>query len=305
MSFASMDWVLKHSRAEGTDRWILFLIAYRANPDNENCCWPSISKIAVDSGLSPRTVVRSIKSLLASGELVGERRFDAKGHRKTNLYHLAAFSKDESLSANLSPKDESLSANLPRDKMPRDILSPRIVIESNKTKETPKPEQEKASSERTYEPLAIPKPQKHSKQNLPRFASRAIYRETATPTALASWDAEGFEAFWQAYPKQVGRVRALREWNLMRPPIEEVLAGIAVWKKSSDWKRESGQFIHTPARFLEDQIWKENPEPRIERSLSKHEEREKRNKEVARRAIERSHCRTPARVRDALAPRPN
>ena len=171
--------------------------------------------------------------------------------------------------------------------------------------ETPKPEQEKASSERTYEPLAIPKPQKHSKQNLPRFASRAIYRETATPTALASWDAEGFEAFWQAYPKQVGRVRALREWNLMRPPIEEVLAGIAVWKKSSDWKRESGQFIHTPARFLEDQIWKENPEPRIERSLSKHEEREKRNKEVARRAIERSHCRTPTRVRDALAPRPN
>ena len=306
-----MDWVLKHSRAEGTDRWILFLIAYRANPDNENCCWPSISKIAVDSGLSPRTVVRSIKSLLASGELVGERRFDAKGHRKTNLYHLAAFSKDESLSANLSPKDESLSANLPRDKMPRDILSPRIVIESNKTKETPHPEQEKpcrVCGETGVHTCRRPV-LKQGRDRRPKYPKRteefpsSQYREPVS-VAAPVWDPHGFSAFWQAYPLKMSQDRAFEAWNEMRPPIEEVLANLARWKASSRWRKDGGEYIPYPRKFLLEKLWKSNPEPEIERALTAREEREKRNAEtIARVRAKDTHPKAAGRVRELLQAR--
>ena len=49
-------------------------------------CWPSVATLAADTGLSPRSIHRAIKSLVAAGMLVVERRTRNDGSYTSNLY---------------------------------------------------------------------------------------------------------------------------------------------------------------------------------------------------------------------------
>lgn len=67
MSFQHMQAVVDSSRSRGAARAVLLVLAYRANPDG--ICWPSLSRIARDAGVSRKTVSRQISSLKTLGEL--------------------------------------------------------------------------------------------------------------------------------------------------------------------------------------------------------------------------------------------
>ena len=72
---------------------------------------------------------------------------------------------------------------------------------------------------------------------------------------------EAFTAFWDAYPRKVGKPQALKAWLRIRPDPETVTAisaGLTRWIRVWDRRGEDGrQFIPYPATFLNQERWKE------------------------------------------------
>lgn len=68
---------------------------------------------------------------------------------------------------------------------------------------------------------------------------------------------DGFEAFWRSYPRRVGKLAALREWQKLNPPLPDVLTALA-------WQRETWddpQYIPHPRTWLHQGRWMdERPE---------------------------------------------
>ncbi len=96
-------------------------------------------------------------------------------------------------------------------------------------------------------------------QNGEQARARARARARETTTAQASPSLEGFETFWQAYPRKVGKVAAFKSWKRLKPPVEEVLSGIQRWSATEQWRKEGGQFIPYPATFLNQRRWQDDP----------------------------------------------
>ena len=70
----------------------------------------------------------------------------------------------------------------------------------------------------------------------------------------------GFEEFWKAYPKKVGKENASRSWDRTkkdRPNLEALLLKIADQKQSEQWRRDAGQYIPNPATWLNQHRWKD------------------------------------------------
>jgi hypothetical protein len=63
-----MAWVWEHSRSVGADRLVLLAIADHAN-DSGSDAFPSLARIATRSKVDKRTAQRSIRALVALGEL--------------------------------------------------------------------------------------------------------------------------------------------------------------------------------------------------------------------------------------------
>lgn len=74
-------------------------------------------------------------------------------------------------------------------------------------------------------------------------------------------DAYGFEAFWQAYPKKVGKEAARKLYLRLRPGKalrETMLAAIRGQRASEQWQRNAGQFIPNPATWLQQGRWQDD-----------------------------------------------
>jgi len=67
----------------------------------------------------------------------------------------------------------------------------------------------------------------------------------------------GFEEFWQAYPKKVGKDAAAKSWTKTKARIDDVLPALAWQKESDQWCRNDGQFIPNPATYLNQGRWQD------------------------------------------------
>lgn len=68
----------------------------------------------------------------------------------------------------------------------------------------------------------------------------------------------GFEDFWAAYPRKVGKLAALREWQRLRPDEATVKAMAA----ALEWQREQWddpQYIPHPRTWLHQGRWMDEP----------------------------------------------
>jgi hypothetical protein len=67
---------------------------------------------------------------------------------------------------------------------------------------------------------------------------------------------DGFDMFWKAYPKKIGKGDALKAWGKSVTPtdIPAVLAGLEAHKNSDQWQRG---YILNPATFLNGERWKD------------------------------------------------
>jgi hypothetical protein len=72
----------------------------------------------------------------------------------------------------------------------------------------------------------------------------------------------GFERFWKAYPKRVGKIEAIKAWSKIesvQEKIEIILAAVETQKNSSAWTKESGAFIPHPSTWLNQGRWMDEP----------------------------------------------
>ena len=69
---------------------------------------------------------------------------------------------------------------------------------------------------------------------------------------------DGFDEFWNAYPKKVGKAAALRAWKKIAPSkeiISRMISTIDAFKHSEQWTKESGRYIPNPTTWLAQGRW--------------------------------------------------
>jgi hypothetical protein len=106
---------------------------------------------------------------------------------------------------------------------------------------------------------------------LPGLA-RARGRETANGQRLTANGSEkmtplraGFEQFWVAYPRKVGKDAAWREWQRIRPVPDDAftasaVAAIGQQRSSAQWQRDGGHYIPHPRTWLHQGRWQDEAE---------------------------------------------
>ena len=69
---------------------------------------------------------------------------------------------------------------------------------------------------------------------------------------------DGFEEFWQAYPKKKSKGAAIKAWLKIKPSKalqDKILAVLPVLANSRDWTKDSRQFCPLPATWLNAGGW--------------------------------------------------
>lgn len=95
-----------------------------------------------------------------------------------------------------------------------------------------------------------------SPHNPPEGERAATHRRAKT----TDYDADGFAAFWAAYPKKAGKADALKAWNKLAPDVvlqEQMGKALEVQKQSQQWRKDGGQYIPMPATWLNGRRWED------------------------------------------------
>lgn len=72
--------------------------------------------------------------------------------------------------------------------------------------------------------------------------------------------ADGFDRFWNLYPKKVKRKEALKAWQKLKPSVElqEVLiTALGKHCVSHDWTKEGGRYVPLPASWINGERWED------------------------------------------------
>jgi hypothetical protein len=83
------------------------------------------------------------------------------------------------------------------------------------------------------------------------------------PSAPARAD-DGFNRFWQAYPKKKSKTDAEKAWKKIQPDEQlqdRIHRALEQAKTSADWTKDNGQFIPYPATWLNGRRWEDEVEP--------------------------------------------
>lgn len=70
---------------------------------------------------------------------------------------------------------------------------------------------------------------------------------------------DGFNEFWLAYPRKVGKDAAIKAWRKKRPSLDAVLYAIRWQLDSEQWNKNDGQFIPLPTTYINQGRWKDEP----------------------------------------------
>lgn len=79
-----------------------------------------------------------------------------------------------------------------------------------------------------------------------------------TPSRTSALD-DSFEEFWNAYPKKVGKDKALLAWKKKKPPIQRILQALEWQVPSEQWTKQSGVFIPNPTTYINEGRWQDQP----------------------------------------------
>lgn len=92
---------------------------------------------------------------------------------------------------------------------------------------------------------------------LPDWASKP----TATNKAkLSGGYTEGFEEFWNNYPKKTGKGTAFLEWQKInkKEEILEMVLNALVWQKTA-WAKDNNKYVPMPENYLKGRRWEDEP----------------------------------------------
>ena len=166
MSYEATDAVLKYSKAKGTERLVLLVIATHANPESGSA-WPSIATLASETALGGRQVQALIRRLEATGELTIDQ---GQGRKNTNIYRVMCLERVLDPTGFIAQKKVQDPTEKVQDRVKRVLDSAEKVLdpapepkEPNTTKEEPKNTTAAQSTPRpapvrSSKPKAEPKP---------------------------------------------------------------------------------------------------------------------------------------------------
>jgi hypothetical protein len=83
------------------------------------------------------------------------------------------------------------------------------------------------------------------------------------PETTALGPPDPFARFWDAYPRKVGKLDALKAWEKLRAPpelIERIIAAVEAQTTSTDWLRDGGRYVPHPATWLNGRRWEDEPQ---------------------------------------------
>lgn len=68
---------------------------------------------------------------------------------------------------------------------------------------------------------------------------------------------EGFERFWKAYPKKIGKGKAFNAFQRAKnkPDLEQLLEILSRQSSSAQWTKDGGQYIPNPATWINERRW--------------------------------------------------
>ncbi|MFZ4098697.1 hypothetical protein ACOYHI_32625, partial [Pseudomonas aeruginosa] len=82
-------------------------------------------------------------------------------------------------------------------------------------------------------------------------------KRTTKPNPL-----DGFEEFYQAYPKHKDRAKAEKAWRKIDPALHPVImAALPKHCRQRDWLKDNGQFVPLPASWLNGRRWEDEIAP--------------------------------------------
>lgn len=109
---------------------------------------------------------------------------------------------------------------------------------------------------KTGEPSVIPSVQPSTTTyNLDSTRERL---ETTKPSSRQAGAPDGFEEFWQEYPRRVGKGAALKAWQKIRPDADlqsQILRAVRAQKNNEQWTKDGGKFVPHPTTWLNQQRW--------------------------------------------------
>lgn len=65
----------------------------------------------------------------------------------------------------------------------------------------------------------------------------------------------GFDVFWNNYPRKVGRGKAEEAWKKQKPNVDDVLKTLIWQKESKQWFQQNGAFVPNPSTYLNQKRW--------------------------------------------------
>jgi hypothetical protein len=89
---------------------------------------------------------------------------------------------------------------------------------------------------------------KESKENKPPLPPKGV--------------SNGFDSFWLAYPKKIGKGAAMKKWDGLKrlgrlPPLPDLIAAVERQKTWDQWQKDEGQYIPNPATWLNQSRWED------------------------------------------------
>lgn len=110
------------------------------------------------------------------------------------------------------------------------------------------------------------KPEANRKQNArekEREKEEEIEKEREYECKGTSPEANGFDAFFSAYPRKSHEDEARSAWIFLDPAvIPEVMRSLEAWKRSDAWAEDGGKWIPNAANWLTKGLWRDVPPSR-------------------------------------------
>jgi hypothetical protein len=88
-----------------------------------------------------------------------------------------------------------------------------------------------------------------------RLDKYSIEKNTCASESAYSSD---FEQWWTEYPKKRSKEAAFKTWKKVKsklPPLDKHIEIVKNWSMTDDWKKEGGQFIPYPQKWLSEGKW--------------------------------------------------
>jgi hypothetical protein len=211
-----MNDVWQHSRNKGAPLLLLLALADFANDDG--VCWPSMATLARKVRVTTtRAIQQLIVKLRASGELIQEK--DA-GPNRTHLFRVN-ISSHATISSHANVSSTRTSTH----------------DTANVSSQDPEEERQKTANVSSHKPSIEP----------------------SIEPSMNHQSVDGaFERFWDAYPKKRKKQDTLQAWKKLKPSSalsDKIIEAVERQKTSHDWKKDNGQYIPYPAKWLRAGQW--------------------------------------------------